>query len=140
MPFMSANQLVEAAGSGSEAATIVMPALTSNVWALKKTTKLIGSQIPEHWLERAPDVAFTRLSDDEARAHLQRCGQLLYVDRFSRPADDEAVVLIAVVSDAGCSMIGSNYFFDRTIDGWQRASGLGGGYLNAALHCSCTAR
>ena len=76
------------------------------------------------------------LTDDEARAHLQQCGRLLFIGSMNRSGD---MVRIAVAEGTRCAKSGVDLQFQRSADGWQSETGeggLSGLFLSSSHHCS----
>jgi hypothetical protein len=136
-PFQTSDQLSLLAGSESAAGAIVSTALGEFVrMNPTKTTTVIAAQIRENWLPGIPGVQFIRLSDDDARAHFQRCGKLLFVNSFLRASDD--VVQISVAEGNRCDFSGLDFRFARTADHWLRDdSRVGGGFASGSSDCGC---
>ena len=136
-PFQTSDQLAVLAGGESAAGAIVSTALGEFVRInATKTTTVIGAQIRENWLPVIPGVQFIRLSDNDARAHFQRCGKLLFVNSFLRASED--VVQISIAEGNRCTFSGLDFRFARTADHWlPDESGHGGGFASASGDCGC---
>jgi len=135
-PFLTSDQLTTIGTTEAAASSIVSQALAEHVRIFpRKTTTVIGAQIPEDWLPVIPGVRFLRLEDDAARAHLQECGRILYVNLF-RLTDD--VATIAVAEGNSCSSSGLDFQFRRLADGWHLVTdGVQGGFGGGASGCAC---
>jgi len=135
-PFQTSDQLAVLAGGESAAGAIVSTALDEFVrTSPTKTTTVIGAQIRKNWLPVIPGVQFIRISDDDARAHFQRCGKLLFVNSFLRSSDD--VVQISIAEGNRCMFSGLGFRFARTADHWRRdESGIEGGFVSGS-DCGC---
>jgi hypothetical protein len=136
-PFLTADQLTAVVGSESEAGAIVSRALLYGIRGFAtKTTTVIGAQIPEKWLPVIPGVQIVRLSDNDARAHFQQCGRLLFVNSFTRAESD--VVVIDVAEGNKCQIGGWSLRFNRRADGWRLVrDGIPGGFGSGAGDCGC---
>ena len=136
-PFLTADQIAAVFETPTAAAAIVSESLAHHVRVFpNKTTTVIGTQIPEHWLPASPVKGFRRLTDDAARAHLQECGRLLFVNSFTLSPSD--VVTIDIAEGSRCSISGLTLRFNRSADGWRLdLTGLGGGFASATSHCPC---
>ena len=138
-PFLTTDQLIAVMGDETTAAAIVSQALGEFLrWRrldpnVSKT--VIGSQIPVSWLPLVTNVEFFRLTDAEARTHLQQCGRLLFVNSFSLTG---GVVDIAVADGNRCSIGGLDLRFDRAADGWRlQTGGVPGGFVSGQSGCPC---
>jgi hypothetical protein len=136
-PFLTSDQLTAVVGDDSAAATIVSEALTYYLHVFpNKAVTLIGAQISENWLPKLPGVRFIRLTDDAARAHLQQCGRLLFVNSFKLLTSDAAT--IAIAEGNRCTVGGSDLRFNRSADGWHLETGvLPGGFVSGGSDCPC---
>ena len=136
-PFLTSDQLTAVVETEAAAAAIVSQALAYFVRGFpNKTTTLVASQIPESWIPVVPGVKFIRLTDDAARAHLQQCGRLLFVDSFG-PLGGDAVA-IAIAEGGQCATSGVALRFRRLSDGWhQDTEGPQGGFGSRMSHCPC---
>ena len=135
-PFLTTDQLIAVVGTDSAAAAIVSQALAYHVqMSPNKTTSVIGSQIPEHWLPSIPEVRFARLTDDEARTHLQQCSKLRFVSYFKLVTPDVATMSVGEVGQCFRSVL--DLHFKRSADGWHLETGFGGGGSGGG-HCACS--
>jgi hypothetical protein len=136
-PFLTSDQLTVVATTEAAARSIVSQALAEHVRSFpNKTTTVIGAQIPENWLPAIPGVQFLRLTDDAARAHLQRCDRILWVKSFRLLTDELATV--AVAEGNSCSDSGLDLRFRRLADGWHlNTDGVPGGFASGTSECSC---
>ena len=126
-PFLTADRLRAVAMTEEAAASIVSQGSRHVRTFPNKTTTVIGAQIPENWCHRFQGYAFRRLTDDAARAHLQQCGRLLFVNSFSLVTNELASV--AIEEGNRCGGSGLDYRFRRSKDGWQlETDGLHGGF------------
>jgi hypothetical protein len=136
-PFLTSDQLTVVATTESAARSIVSQALAEHVRSFPhKTTTVIGAQIPENWLPAIPGVEFLRLADDAARAHLQQCGRILYINSFRLLTDELATV--AVAEGNSCSNSGLDLRFRRVADDWRlETDGVPGGFAGGTSECAC---
>ena len=136
-PFLTSDQLTAVVETDAAAAAIVSEGLAHFLSVFPDKSKaVIGAQIPENWLPETPGVQFTRLTDDAARAHLEQCGRLLFVNSLQSARD---TATIAIAEGNRCSVGGMDVRFIRSPNGWRRDTGgvAGGSFHGATAHCQC---
>jgi hypothetical protein len=136
-PFLTADQLTATAGSDDAAAAILSQALAEYIRIFpSETTTVIGAQIPERWLPTHPELRYLRLTDEQARAHLQQCGRVLYVQSFSAITPER--ITITVAAGNRCNVSGLDFPFRRLELRWRLdTQGARGGFSSGMSHCGC---
>jgi len=135
-PFLTSGQITALAGTEETAASLVSQSVAEYVRIKPSTTiMVVGAQIPAKWLPAIRGVRFLRLSDDEARTHLEQCGRLLFINRFGLGTSDRATVEIGEGGD--CTQSGFDLRFHRSPDGWHLDDEVHGGFGGGVSDCHC---
>ena len=134
--LQSAEELQSTVGGESDAAGIISYSISEFLRQSTppRTVTLVASQIPEPWLPAISGVQFTRLDDEAAQAHLNRCGTFLWVR--IEPQGNQMVVTIGEGNK--CRSAGRLIRFSRASTAWQPDSGIGGGFGSGIDHCECS--
>jgi hypothetical protein len=135
-PFPNASAIIEAIGSDEAAASVVSQSLTDWLRVTPNATPIVvDAQIPARWRPALPDVRFTEVTEEAARALVARCARLLVVHRVTRTGDTASV---SVGEMWKCGGSGIEDTFRQTADGWRppEPPGTSGGFVSG-VECSC---
>lgn len=133
--FYSHAQLVAAAGSEADGATLVAESIRRFVAVVPQAeVAVVSEQLPGSWLPAMNLVRFRRLAGTELSDAMKACRDILQIRQISRD-DREALVILA--RGTSCGGTERNLRYLRRPGGWQLESGPGSGTWWGASHCTC---
>jgi len=133
--FYSHAQLVAAAGSEADGATLVSDSIRRFMAVVPQAeVAVVSEQLPGSWLPAMNSVRFQRLAGTELSDAMKACRDILQIRQISRD-DREALVILA--RGTSCSGTERNLRYLRRPGGWQFESGPGSGTGWGASNCTC---
>ena len=128
-------EIVRVLGDEIGAGGMVARTITARLGSKPPATVFVqAEQIRPEWLPLVAGVAYVVLDREQARAHTQSCGELLYVQSVTRNGPDATV---SVGQGNRCRGSGIGRSFRLGSSGWDDVTNIGSGFAGASAHCQC---
>lgn len=128
-------EIVRVLGDEIAAGGMVARTITARLGSKTPMTVFVqAEQIRPEWLPLVAGVAYVVLDREQARAHIQSCGELLYVQSVTRNGPDATV---SVGQGNRCRGTGITKSFRVDSSGWDVVENIAGGFGGASSHCEC---